>query len=329
MATFGMGVAAGKLHEMTDVTLAADWERISIHQFAIQPDGDKQPTELSAADQDTEDQTEVKNEKNNTDLDETNSMDTGHEDKSNIEQGANEEQSLEQDAVKTEISASSIVDDQSKSVCSNSEQKLKCDEAVMNQTQDDTNGETFLELSEDVVSAFEKQVESKRKSTSELQHFLIEKTTGTNFDENRQDENIADSRKPIMATYTRTKSTKETTCRQHEGQHLKDATNLSSKQGSSESETSMKENRRRTVKPDSGERRNKRLQEDTRSGHSLRRKVDKELEEFSTTISNSNEPFYRRNDDYLNDRFQSPRQPYESGRYYHLFATINEKRYKI
>ena len=360
MATFGMGVASGKLHEVTDVTLAADWETASLGRHLVHYGTGKEIDDLKTDSQTTVIQNPIEKGELDSGLDELITY------TSNSEHKATDEQSTDQDITKADCSSASTVNIDSKSYCVDLEQTSIHDETIINKKEGDLNScctdleqtstcdeatrnlsglnschteteqaskcdemistshqlnnenvEKYLRLSEEVVSDFEKQVQNKSLSTAREQHSFGENNETFNIiDEKHVDqcEETAVERKPIVATYTRTRTSNEIKGIQHDETQIKRVSDLSSRQNSSEGERSINGSRRSARKQDSSsrERRHKRHQENNRSQHPSRKESQLENDD---QINSRQEPFYRRNDEYLNDRFQSPRQPYESGKF--------------
>ena len=360
MATFGMGVASGKLHEVTDVTLAADWETASLGRHLVHYGTGKEIDDLNTDSQTTV----IKNPIEKVELD--SGLDEPITNISNSEHKATVEQLTDQDVINADCSLDSIVNIDSKSNCvdleqtSNNDETMinkregdlnscctdleqtstcdeatknlsdlnscyietdlasKCDEMISTSNQlHDENAEKYLRLSEEVVSDFEKQVQNKSLPNAREQHSFGENNETFNIISEKhvdQCEETALERKPIVATYTRTRTSSEIKGIEHDETQIKRVSDLSSRQNSSEGERSINGSRRSTRKPDSSsrERRHKRHQENNRSRHPSRKENQLENDD---QINSRQEPFYRRNDEYLNDRFQSPRQPYESGKF--------------
>ena len=332
MASFGTGVATGKLHEMIEATMATDWENVSIHKFTNQPEPDQ---ENNLSDNDTHQgnrqvyikvgsQADTVSE-NMLDKEQTISGDVENKLKTDSPDG----RKLEPNNQKTieVVCGAEGMDSVHPPPKELTEQTL---DSGLHETENDVieaendskdNTSTDLKLSQEIVDEFEKHVHTKRTSKSESQPTHLEQPSKLESD-NNYDATISKGfnnshRSVTMATYTCSKPAKQITDRQTPGTKSKAPSGPPSRQttsssaggrGDSQSECS-------SGKPDSGysRRRQRRRQEDTKSNHSRYREDSRDEATGGQPVEKENE-FHKKNDGYLNDRFQSPRQPYEDGR---------------
>lgn len=310
MASFGTGIAIGELHEMTDITMAAELQNVSIHRLPVRSDPDKQTSIVSVNNHDTGDQSKGESEMIVKVCTEDNDDSLSNSDVKNCKSHTLTLEEKTKEAMDSDTfieyihpTPVELIDQKSDIIAADNESKV------------DIN----LELTEDIISEFDKHVESKRTSAFELQPDPFSPTSRQ--DSNKTititNEDSVSKADFTIATYTSTKTAEETTDRHTPVTKTKDKSGLSSRQttnssagarADSQSESSM-------GKPDSGygKRRQRRGQKDIRSTHSRQRDRPR-VEAVGALIIDEAEPTYKGNDDYLNDRFQSPRQPYEDGR---------------
>ena len=329
MASFGTGVATGKLYEMTDITMAAEWEKASIHQIVVQSNRDKETLTTSVDNQDTESQGTIATEKG---FSEPHGKDLGDDGSAvDLKEEESNEQELNGENKKQEILQTVVGEEDEKYIHPNSDigdgdQIAVGDDIISIETENNARDSTHHEISEDIVTAFERQVQSTRRSQSEVHTQSVSKTDQPKSKETevKSDKEMIRS-DVIMATYTCTKTSKDLPKIPSDQSHTKSDSNPPTRQNTSSSAGAGSEiaSQSSVSKPDSGygRRRQRRRPEDTRSNYSRRTEVSKE-DQTESRNQESKEPFYRQNDEYLNDRFQSPRQPYDNGRYILQFQHI-------
>ena len=334
MASFGTGVATGKLHEMIDATMTTDWENVSNHKFTNHPEPDQ---ENNISDNDTQQGDSQLNIKVGSQAD-TVSQKTFDKEPIIGDTEENKPKSARPDGRKLEpnnadqktievVYGAEGADSVHPPPKELSEQTLdnglhETENYVIeaeNNSKDNTS--TDLKISQEIVDEFEKHVQTKRTSKSESQPTHLEQPSKLQSD-NDYDATISNGfnnshRSVTMATYTCSKPAKQITDRQTPGTKSKAPSGPPSRQttsssaggrGDSQSECS-------SGKPDSGysRRRQRRRQEDTKSNHSRYREDSRDEATGCQPVEKEDE-FHKKNDGYLNDRFQSPRQPYEDGK---------------
>ena len=342
MASFGTGVATGKLHEIIDGAMAADWENVSIHKYATHPGPEQEHgimndgTHQDGNDKNSPDDNNAETVLDKCDKDaiigdtdeknpKLNSPDSGLLEPTNVEDKTIEvvygaegvcnvhpppkelsEQSLDSGLNKTESSAVDTENDHNGNAVTENEFK------------DDTV--TDLKLSQDIVDEFDKHVQSKRTSKSERPTTDMEQSSETGTD-NTNDAVVTNgyknNRTVTMATYTCSKPAKQRQDSQATVAKPRVPSIPPSRQTTSSSAGGRGESQSECSlgKPDSGysRRRDRRRREDTKSNYS-RYREDSRDEALEGQMEEMDGEYEKKTDGYLNDRFQSPRQPYEDGK---------------
>ena len=324
MAAFGTGVATGKLHEMIDINMATDWEKVSIHKFSNHPELEQENNETETDTHQESGQDVILSEKtfdkeSTTEDPGDNKPKLDSQDREKIVPGSVEQKTIEvvygADGMDTIHPAPKELTEQT--LDSGSNETENGPNEMENESKDNTC--TNIKLSQDIVDEFEKHVQTKRTSKSESQPIHLGQPSSLGSDNTTVIPNEErNSRTSVtMATYTNTKPANQVTDRQTPGAKAKYRSGPPSRQTTSSSASAGGDSQceYNLGKPDSGysRRRQRPRQEDTKSNYS-RYREDSRDEATGGQIEQRNDEFYKKNEGYLNDRFQSPRQPYEEGR---------------